>query len=111
MEPSLNLTPHRTPSAVWDEPCAPPSRSLHMAAAATGAAVAMLAWHTSPPRRFWIAGLGAAGAMAALISGGFGDRAERAIAGVAAKRRARASEPLDRTLKDSFPASDPPAVR
>lgn len=110
MEPSLNLTPHRSPSAVWDEPGAPPSRSLHMAAAATGAAVAMLAWHTAPPRRFWIAGLGAAGAMAALISGGFSGRAERAIAGMAARRRRGASEPLDRTLKDTFPASDSPAV-
>lgn len=108
MEPSINLTPLRGPS-VWNEPNTR-STPLHMAAAATGAAIAMLAWHTAPPRRFWIAGLGAAGATAALLAGSFGDRAERAIAGAKARSQARRHEPLDSTLKDTFPASDSPAV-
>jgi hypothetical protein len=108
VEPSINLTPHRGPS-VWETP-AERARPLHLAAAATGAAITALAWRTAPPRRFWIAGLGAAGAVAALMATPLGGRAEKALASVKAKRRAAASEPLDKTLKDTFPASDAPAV-
>jgi hypothetical protein len=105
---SLNLTPHRGPS-VWDEP-QPHATPLHLAAAATGLAITAMAWRAAPPRRFWIAGLGAAGAMAALMSGRLGDRAGQAMAAAKARRQARGNEPLDRTLKETFPASDSPAV-
>ena len=112
MEPTLNLTPHRGPS-VWNEPEAR-ARTMHFAAAAAGAAagvaITALAWRATPPRRFWIAGLGAASALGALVAGTLGDRASTAVAGLTAKRRARTSDSLDRTLKATFPASDAPAV-
>jgi hypothetical protein len=94
---------------VWDEPVVR-STPLHMAAAAAGAVITMLAWRAAPPHRFWIAGLGAAGAMAALMAGSVGDRTEKALAAATARGRARRQDPLDRTLKDTFPASDSPAV-
>ncbi len=108
MEPTMNLTPHRGPS-VWD---ASESRgtTMHMAAAAAGMAITALAWRTTPPRRFWIAGLGAASAIGALMAGTLGDRAAAAVAGMKSRARARATDPLDRTLKETFPASDAPGV-
>ena len=110
MEPSMNLTPHRGPS-VWENNASlERARPLHLAAAATGAAITALAWRTAPPRRVWIAGLGAAGTVAALMATPFGGRAERAIASMKARRQVRETEPLDKTLKDTFPASDAPAV-
>lgn len=109
METPLNLTPHRGPSSVWDTPTER-ARPLHLAAVATGAAIAALAWHTAPPRRFWIAGLGAAGAVAALMATPFGARAEEMFVRAKARQRARAHDPLDQSLKETFPASDSPAV-
>jgi len=108
VESSLNLTPHRGPS-VWDTR-APRTRPIHLATAVAGIAVTALAWRASSRRRFWMAGLGAASTVAALMAGSFGDRADRALASARAKSRARSVEPLDRTLKDTFPASDAPAV-
>ena len=107
MEPSLNLTPERGPS-VWTERTT--RSSVAPIAAAAGVALVALAWRASPARRFWIAGLGTAGAVAALLSGPLGDCADRALAGAKARVRGRRREPLDDTLNDSFPASDAPAV-
>lgn len=103
MDPSMNLTLHRGPS-VWDSPRATP---LHLAAAVAGVVTTALAWRAAPPHRFWIAGLAAAGATAALLAGRTGDRA---LAAVQARRRAHSHDALDSTLKDTFPASDAPAV-
>jgi len=104
----MNLTPHRGPS-VW-ESSSEHSRPVYLAAAATGAALTVLAWRLSPPRRFWIAGLTAAGTVAALMAAPLGAHAERTVAGLKARRQANNTEPLDSTLNDTFPASDAPAV-
>lgn len=108
MKPTMNLTPHRGPS-VWETPESGPD-GLRLVAAAAGIMLTGLAWRTAPPRRFWIAGLGAASAVAALMSRALSTRAETAVAGLRAKRNARRHGPLDATLKETFPASDAAAI-
>lgn len=105
MTPSMNLTVERGPS-VWDKTSC--RSNWPAAAVATGVSVAALSYRAAPRYRFWLASAAAAAATYALFSRRIAHRIEDAR--VSARERARAKEPLDRTLKDSFPASDPPSV-
>jgi len=105
MTPSMNLTVERGPS-VRDQN---PRRSFWTAALmAGGASMAALSWRAAPRRRFWLASAGAAAAAYGLFNGPLSQRVE--LARVRARERARSVEPLDQTLRASFPASDPPAI-
>lgn len=102
MEPSLNLTPQRGPS-VWSRNTAPQYWPLALAGLSLVALSRRAASH-----RGWLAGLGAAAAAYSLMQGPLRTRVE--LMRVHCRERERATEPLDSTLKDSFPASDPVAA-
>jgi type II secretory pathway component PulM len=105
MTPSMNLTVERGPS-VWDQK----SHNSFWPAAlmAAGASMAALSLRAAPRHRLWLASAGAAAVAYAVFNGPLSHRVE--LARVRARERARSVEPLDKTLRDSFPASDPPAI-
>jgi hypothetical protein len=108
VNPPLNLTPQRGPS-VWGEP-PHQTTSWPLAALGAGSLLTIGAWCTVAPKRFWIAGLGVGGLALALLNGPFAPALDEVRGRARVRRQARDADPLDRTLEESFPASDPPAV-
>jgi hypothetical protein len=107
---SLNLTPERGPS-VWTDPRA--ARSWNATLITGGALIAAYAWRSRSPYRAWMASIGVGTVAYALLS----DRGRIAggakVASVMNRLRPTKLADLDdvdRLSKQSFPASDAPAV-
>jgi hypothetical protein len=101
---SLNLTPERSGSSVWNEPAPPTGSQWSLAAFAVGAAMIGAAWRR--PRHPWLLGVGVSSVVIGLVTSiPTNDLLVRARA----RRSVAASDPLDEGLAETFPASDPPA--
>ena len=105
MDAHLNLTPKRGPS-VWEAPRTPMNWSV--AAIAGGSLLAAYAWANRSQHRSLLTGLGVGTLACGLMAG----RAADAVSRRSQRVRSMADlDDVDRMSKDSFPASDPPAMK
>lgn len=107
MDVPLNLTPSRGPS-VWDAP-ARTTEPWQIATIMSGAALVGYGWPFRSPATRMIAGAG----FTALALGLIAEFVDTRTFTTSIKRWAKVErdkdDDLDRTLRESFPASDPPA--
>lgn len=108
MDTPLNLTPERGPS-VWTEPRRS-AMNWPLAAVAGGSLLAAYAWRSRSSSRTLLASVGVGAVACGLFAAGGSQRCADAWGRLRSARDGEFDD-IDRASKDSFPASDPPAMK